>query len=789
MVEKLWKSLEIEGYWGFKCKEKIKKLRQHLKTWNKEEFGNVDNQLEEAMKKIEIVDFRCEAQDPSDDDILKRKDGFEELWVCLKKKESLWRQKSKATWIKEGDANTGFFHIIIIMDHFRNQFSSQSCQQPRPYLEHLQFSKLNEEDKIMLEEEFSDDEIRDAVFSCASDKALGPDGLNFHFVKKIWGTIEGDVINFIKEFHQNGKLVKGLNSSYIMLVPKKKNPTYLKEFRPISMVGCLFKILAKVLANRLYKVIGKVISVSQSAFIKGRQLVDSVLALNELVHDMKSKRKKGVIFKADFEKAFDTVDWSYLDTMHYLLGFGEKWRSWIKECLSSASVSVLVNGSPTQEFNMQRGLRQGDPLSPYLFLIAVEGLHALLLEAEMKDMLKGVMVDENTSVSHLQFADDTALLCEASANSVWAIKCTLRWFEIMSGLRINFNKSTLYGTNVDEEWLSMAALALNCKAGKLPFTYLGLPVGGNPHRHSFWKPVVEKFRSKLASWKGKLLSFGGRITLLTSVLSALPLFYFSVFKVPSGILKELIRIQNNFLWGGFDESKKIVWISWSKATLAKSKGGLGIPNLAIRNIALLGKWWNKFYNDGENEKLWKKIVISKYYAGSTSNLIYNMMSSRLSSLWKDILSIDKVSDRATMCFSNGFTHQLGDGSKTSFWKDIWLESSPLKHEFPRLFSLTLDKELTVADLKPTNREGWNLQWRRSPFGRELDELEILEDILRSAILIEGKADRKIWKHCPLGYSAKMAYLFLDVSPPCLDENICKLIWNPLMLAKLVGTDG
>ncbi|GKV52698.1 hypothetical protein SLEP1_g59269 [Rubroshorea leprosula] len=519
-----------------------------------------------------------------DDDILKRKDGFEEVWFCLKKKESLWRQKSRATWIKEGDANTGFFHRIvngrrkknmlwgidnhgswiddpiqlkqIIMDHFRNQLSSQSCQQPRPYLQHLQFSKLNEEDKITLEEEFSNDEIRDVVFSCASDKAPGLDGLNFHFVKTIWGTIEGDVINFIKEFHQNGKLVKGLNSSYIMLVPKKKNPTSLKEFRPISMVGCLYKILAKVLANRLQKVIGKVIS---------------------------------------------------------------------------------------------RGLRQGDPLSPYLFLIAAEGLYALLLEAETKDMLKGVMVDENTSVSHLQFADDTALLCGASTNSVWAIKCTLR---------------------------CMAALALNCKAGKLPFTYLGLPIGGNPHRHSFWKLVVAKFRSKLASWKGKLLSFGGRITLLMSVLSALPLFYFSVFK--------------------------------SKATLAKSKRGLGIPNLAISNIALLGKWWNKFYNDGENEKLWKKIVISKYYAGSTSNLIYNTMSSRLSSLWKDILSIDKVSDRATMCFSNGFTHQLGDGSKTSFWKDIWLESSPLKHEFPRLFSLTLDKELLVADLKPTNREGWNL---------------------------------------------------------------------------------
>ncbi|GKV49670.1 hypothetical protein SLEP1_g56408 [Rubroshorea leprosula] len=236
--------------------------------------------------------------------------------------------------------------------------------------------------------------------------------------------------------------------------------------------------------------------------------------------------------------------------------------------------------------------------------------------------------------------------------------------------------------------------------------------------------------------------------------------------------------------GGFDENKKIAWVNWGKVSLAKTKGGLGIPNLSIRNIALLGKWWNKFYDDAENEKLWTKIVVSKYYAGSTCNFIHNTTSSRLSSFWKDILSIDRVCDRTVMSFSNGFTHQLGDGSKTSFWKDIWLGSSPLKLEFPRLFNLTLDKESTVANLKPTNSESWNLQWRRSPFGRELDELKILEDTLRSATVSEGKADRKIWKHCPSRYSAKMAYLFLDVSPSCLDENICKLIWNQLMPAKV-----
>ncbi|GLT79932.1 hypothetical protein SLA2020_513980 [Shorea laevis] len=185
--------------------------------------------------------------------------------------------------------------------------------------------------------------------------------------------------------------------------------------------------------------------------------------------------------------------------MQSSLGIGDKWHGWIKECLTSTSISILVNGSPTQEFKMQKGLRQGDPLSPYLFLIAAEGLHALFHAAEKKNLLIDIAVARDLSVSHLQFADDTILLGEASLKSIRAFKFILRWFEIISGLKINFCKSTSYGINIEENWLNMAASSLNSKWEHLPFLYLGLPVGGNPHHLSFWKPVVEKFRSKLAT--------------------------------------------------------------------------------------------------------------------------------------------------------------------------------------------------------------------------------------------------------------------------------------------------
>lgn len=148
---------------------------------------------------------------------------------------------------------------------------------------------------------------------------------------------------------------------------------------------------------------------------------------------------------------------------------------------------------------MQRGLRQCHPFSPYLFRIAIEGLCALLLEADKKNILKRVVVDEITLVSHLQFAKDATLISEASTSYVQAIKFVLRWFEIIFSLKINFNKSILYSVNMDEEWLNIATLALNCKVVKLPFIDLGLPIGGNLHHHSFQKPMTEKFQSKLES--------------------------------------------------------------------------------------------------------------------------------------------------------------------------------------------------------------------------------------------------------------------------------------------------
>jgi len=283
-------------------------------------------------------------------------------------------------------------------------------------------------------------------------------------------------MRFLTEFHRNGRLAKGINSTFIALIPKVDSPQRLNDFRPISLVGSMYKILVKVLACRLRSLIGSVVSDTQSAFIKGCQIMDGILVANEIVDDAYRCKKELILFKVDFEKAYDSIDWGYLQTVMLKMGFPTLWRKWIKECISTATTSVLVNGSPTDEFSLGRGLRQGDPLSPFLFLLAAEGFNALMESLLVNNLYTGYKVGSRdvTVVSHLQYADDTLILGEKSWANIQGMRAILLLFESLSGLKVNFSKSCLVGVNVATSWLSEAAMVLNCRVGSIPFLYLGL---------------------------------------------------------------------------------------------------------------------------------------------------------------------------------------------------------------------------------------------------------------------------------------------------------------------------
>ncbi|GKV00956.1 hypothetical protein SLEP1_g13565 [Rubroshorea leprosula] len=465
------------------------------------------------------------------------------------------------------------------------------------------------------------------------------------------------------------------------------------------------------------------------AFISGRQLMDGVMIANEVVDETKKKKKKAFMLKIDFEKAYDKVSWSFLDFMRQKMGFSTKWRKWIMECLKSSMVSVLVNGSPTRQFTVSRGLRQRDPLSPFLFLIITEGINELASKAIQNGLLKGVEVGHGGfKVSHLQYADDTLLFGEATEENVWAMKGILRTFELVSGLKINFNKSLIIGIGVEEEWIDKMAWIMCCKKGNLPFKYLGIPIGGSCRKISFWKPLVEVFHKKLTTWKGWYLSLGSQITLINSVLSSLPVFWMSMNLIPKGTILSLDKIRRRFLWGGIEGGKKINWVKCDTVCNDKELGGLGVKDLRKFNLALLGKWWGKLVN--KDDGLWKKVILEKY--GKEGEPSYNWLRENIgyrSTWWRDICRLNNIECKHEGWLVEGFKIRVGYGGK--------------------------DFKVSQSGGWLNETWTWHLEWRRGLHSWEEQEVSELMKMINDITITRGKDDIWEWGHCKDGdYSSK-----------------------------------
>nr|GEV78368.1 RNA-directed DNA polymerase, eukaryota [Tanacetum cinerariifolium] len=346
----------------------------------------------------------------------------------------------------------------------------------------------------MLESPVSIEEVRKAVWGCGDNKSPGLDGFTFEFFRKYCDILGSDFYDAVVWFFDNCTFARGCNASFITLIPKTHDPKFVSNYRPISLIGCLYKVITKILANHLSLVIPDLISDVQSAFLPNRQILDGPFIINELLSWCKYKKQQAMVFKVDFAKAYDSVRWDFLQDIFTGFGFGPKWCSWIRGYLQSATASVLLNGSPTSEFQFQCGLKQGDPLAPFLFILVMETLHLSLVRAIDAGIFKGLNIGTSFTISHLIYADDAVFIRELSNANLSGITKILQCFSLLSGLKINLKKSHLLGVRLPSEVVHDAAENLGCSTMKTPFKYLGVMVGGNCSKVQAWDDTISKVK-------------------------------------------------------------------------------------------------------------------------------------------------------------------------------------------------------------------------------------------------------------------------------------------------------
>lgn len=321
-------------------------------------------------------------------------------------------------------------------------------------------------------------------------------------------------MNFMSAFHGGQINLDPINRSHMVLIPKKPAAVDVDSFRPICLQNCSLKILSKVLTKRLQGEIPKLININQTGFIKGRSISDTFVYALELVQVCHKRKKPAIVLKLDFAKAFDTVNWDGLFSVLSARGFPDKWNQWINSLLTSSKSAVLVNGCLGPWITCKRGLRQGDPISPYLFLLAAEALQGMIARcSEIKHP-----TEDGLPCAVLQYADDTLIVLQGNTTGAAALKNILDDFASFSGLHINYGKSTLVPIHMTDNITQECVQVLGCRQESFPQPYLGLPLSVHKLPLSAYTPYIQKTDRYLSTWQASLLNPMGRAVMVNSVL-------------------------------------------------------------------------------------------------------------------------------------------------------------------------------------------------------------------------------------------------------------------------------
>lgn len=726
----------------------------------------------------------------------------EQYNCCLLQINAYWRQRSRLRWTVEGDLNTSFFHATVasrrrrntihmlqlddgtwtidavkirkaFVTHFRNlycpseeapirwsQARFQNLQQTLP--------RLPADQAAMLDAIPTAQEIALSLFSLGPDRAPGPDGINARFMQKFWSEFRPVVEHEVRQFFLTATMPSHISKSNMVLIPKIANPTKVSDYRPISICNVIYKIISKILASRIKPIINSLIHQNQAAFTPSRHISDHIILMREILHtfSLSTFRKSAFCLKSDLSKAFDRMDWKFIQHTLSLHGFPPGLTSWVMACIRSAHFTILFQGRGDGFITPKRGIRQGCALSPYVFILCMNVLTTMLHNEQQAGRIQGLRLTRHAPpLTNLMYADDLLLMGCADLNETRAINRILQEFCAMSGQRVSPEKSKIwFSKHTPIGNVTFALRTFGAKFADQNEKYLGCPV--DVSRPASFNPLLDKVQDKLQSWKARFLSPSGKLVLLKAVLEAVLIYHMSTTLIHKSVLQKIQSRCVQFFWGK-PGKKSICFAKWDSLTCDKMEGSLGLRDLQTLNESLILK--NVWKLISKESKLLPLTLAAKYHPGT------NFWQATQSRVCTRLL---RAMQQQREIMGANVKWCLGDGQTCPAYGQPWFQAW---RDGPRV---TRDnRSVRVKALFNNNAGVWNGN-ALANFGGEQTAQDI-EAEHRMTILHEGVRDKLMFTWSSNGeFSVKRAYQMLVQLNPIIrkihsdDERfLWKKIWK------------
>ena len=617
---------ELKETWGRQISNKIilwdfvkMKLRQFIMKYSSEKAKMRKDKI--GKLEVEIRDLENQMLDTPpkmiSDEIDRRKKELEKLYDYARQGVKV---RSRAPWFEEGEKNGEYFDQLlktnkkrsviceiydddmntkkdkneilkIIRNFYKKLYDSKENVDMSEDVFFRDIQKLSEDSKLYCEGKMTITECYNALKELKWNKSPGNDGFTAEFYCTFWRALGGMLVGALNEAFDTGELSSSQKQGVITLIEKEgKDNLQIKNYRPITLLNVDYKILSKVLAKRIKEVLGEIIHFDQVGYIKNRNIGEAVRLIDDMFfHSLKNSI--GFLAAVDFEKAFDSISHQFLSHVLKVFGFGDTFCSWIKIMYNDISSCVMNGGHSTGYFDIKRGVRQGDPLSPYLFVLAIEILTSCI---RSDDNIRGIKLGKN-EIKQVLYADDITLFLQ-DRESVKRVQQIFEAFEKISGLKVNKEKTNFVWLGKETEISGVQLFGNVVEEVKILGIYFTRNLKQKDDLN--YKEILSKIKRLVGWWKQRDLTIMGKIQLLKTYVLSKFNYVSSLITVPKSILEEVERISFDFIWRGKDRIKrKILYQDYEF-------GGLRMTNYEtfIKTQRIM---WLKRLIYGENYSGWK----------------------------------------------------------------------------------------------------------------------------------------------------------------------------------------